>query len=324
MAAEKAQGLVLRTTDWSESSRIATLWTREFGKVRALAKGGRRLKSAFENALDLLTVCSIVFLRKSSGSLDLLTEAQVVRRFGRLGSDLAALYAGYYVAELLADWTEDYDPHPGLYDEALATLDDLGGPSAQIGQAVGPRVARFEMVLLRELGYSPVLDVCAACGAGLDVADLTFAPAAGGVVCPRCQVGQRERRPLSVPAWQALRALAGADKGAPTCGTAAGSSASCDKGARPAAGSSASCDKGARPAAGSSASCDKGARPAAGSSASCDKGARPAAGSSAERREGWRGPWDAGLRAEVRQVLGQYITHLRGRRPRLLAYLEKL
>src|SRR5436309_10393544 len=99
MAAEKALALVLRTTDWSETSRIATLWTREFGKVRVLAKGGRRLKSSFENALDLLTVCSIVFLRKSSGSLDLLTEAQVVRRYPRLRNDLAALYAGYYVAE---------------------------------------------------------------------------------------------------------------------------------------------------------------------------------------------------------------------------------
>src|SRR5207248_8651680 len=106
MSTAKATALVLRTTDWSESSRICTLWTREFGKVRALAKGGRRLKSAFENALDLLTVCRIVLIRKSSGSLDLLTEAQVVQRFGRLRTDLTALYAAYYVAELLADWTE--------------------------------------------------------------------------------------------------------------------------------------------------------------------------------------------------------------------------
>ena len=88
MAAEKAQALVLRTTDWSETSRIATLWTREFGKVRALAKGGRRLKSNFENALDLLTLCSIVFLRKSSGGLELLTEAQVLERFAPLRTDL--------------------------------------------------------------------------------------------------------------------------------------------------------------------------------------------------------------------------------------------
>ena len=67
MPAEKARALVLKTTDWSETSRIATLWTREFGKVRVLAKGGRRLKSSFESGLDLLTVCSIVFLRMDAG-----------------------------------------------------------------------------------------------------------------------------------------------------------------------------------------------------------------------------------------------------------------
>src|ERR1700691_2852161 len=99
MATAIAPALVLRNTDWSESSRICTFWTRELGNVRALAKGGRRLKSAFESALDLLTVCSIVLLRKSTGGLDLITEAQVVERFPRLRGDLSALYAGYYVAE---------------------------------------------------------------------------------------------------------------------------------------------------------------------------------------------------------------------------------
>src|ERR1700676_2816455 len=137
MAMEKATAIVLRTTDWSESSRIATLWTREYGKVRVLAKGGRRLRSAFENALDLLTVCSIVLLRKTSGSLDLLTEAQVVTRYPRLRSDLPALYAAYYVAELLADWTEEYDPHPALFDEALATLDHLGA-ARPAGETAAP------------------------------------------------------------------------------------------------------------------------------------------------------------------------------------------
>src|SRR5579871_2507137 len=139
MSTEKASALVLRTTDWSESSRIATLWTREFGKVRALAKGGRRLKSNFENALDLLTLCSIVFLRKSSGSLDLLTEAQVVERFPQLRTHLPALYAAYYIAELLSDGTEDYDPHPSLFDEARDALRALGSA----GNAVGPRLVRF-------------------------------------------------------------------------------------------------------------------------------------------------------------------------------------
>src|SRR5438552_1839155 len=160
MASEKATALVLRTTDWSETSRIATLWTREFGKVRVLAKGGRRLKSNFESALDLLTVCSIVLLRKSSGGLDLLTEARVVKRFPQLRTDLAALYAGYYVAELLSDWTEEYDPHPILFDAARDTLRDLGAAGPQAGL----RLAAFELTLLHELGYGLALDRCAACG----------------------------------------------------------------------------------------------------------------------------------------------------------------
>src|SRR5947207_10413450 len=181
MAAEKALAIVLRGTDWSESSRITTLWTREFGKVRALAKGGRRLKSNFESALDLLTVCSIVFLRKSSGSLDLLTEAQVLERFPRLRTDLQALYAAYYVAELLADWTEDYDPHPSLFDEARETLQTVGTSLAGQQQPVtGPRLMRFELVLLRELGYSPVLEACVACQTAASVPALGLRPGAAG------------------------------------------------------------------------------------------------------------------------------------------------
>src|SRR5205085_9980800 len=132
MATEKAQALVLRTTDWSETSRIATLWTREFGKVRVLAKGGRRLKSSFENALDLLTLCSIVLLRKSSGGLDLLTEAVVVQRFPRLTTELPSLYGAYYVAELLNEGTQEHDPHPQLFDQALATLRELGAVSPEL------------------------------------------------------------------------------------------------------------------------------------------------------------------------------------------------
>ena len=81
MAAEKAVALVVRGTDWSETSRIATLFTREFGKVRALAKGGRRLKSSFDVAFDLLTVCEVVFIRKANGGLDLLTEARMREQF---------------------------------------------------------------------------------------------------------------------------------------------------------------------------------------------------------------------------------------------------
>jgi DNA repair protein RecO (recombination protein O) len=225
MSAEKALALVLRTTDWSETSRIATLWTREFGKVRVLAKGGRRLKSNFENALDLLTLCRVVFLRKSSGGLDILTEARVEERFLRLRSELSALYSAYYIAELLSDWTEDYDPHPFLFDEAVDALKGLGavheksaanpGGTGNLGHQVVPtghRLLRFELVLLRELGYTPALSTCAVCGRELQSnMTLAFSPATGGILCPDCRSSQRDAISLSHEAWRALQDLSASD-----------------------------------------------------------------------------------------------------------------
>jgi DNA repair protein RecO (recombination protein O) len=205
MPTEKALALVVRGTDWSETSRITTLWTREFGKVRALAKGGRRLRSNFEVAFDLLSVCHVVVIRKHTGGLDLLIEAQLVERFPHLRTELPALYGGYYVAELLADGTQEDAPHPVLFDAALDTLRALADPADRPG-----RVSAFELVWLRELGYSPRLDACAACGRDLSGPPVrtAFSPTAGGVVCPQCVGGVRDQRPLSAPAWAALRALA--------------------------------------------------------------------------------------------------------------------
>ena len=112
MASEKTRAIVLRVIEFSESSCVVTLFTEDFGKIGALAKGAKRPKSPFEGALDLLALVRIVFLRKSSDALDLLTEGKLERRFRSAQRDLARLYAGYYVAELLAELTDAGDPHP--------------------------------------------------------------------------------------------------------------------------------------------------------------------------------------------------------------------
>ena len=132
MAAEKTLALVLRAVEFSESSLVVTLFTREFGKIHGLAKGARRLKGPFESALDLLSLCRLVFLRKSSSALDLLTEAKLERRFRPANRDLSNLYAGYYVAELLNEFTDDADPHPDLFDAADETLRRLARTSGAV------------------------------------------------------------------------------------------------------------------------------------------------------------------------------------------------
>jgi DNA repair protein RecO (recombination protein O) len=202
MPAEKATAIVLRTVDFMETSLVVTLFTREFGKVRALAKGGRRLKGPFESALDLLALCRIVFLRKSSEALDLVTEAKLLRRFRPAGRSLASLYAGYYVAELVGDLTDDGDPHKELFD---LTDESLSALSA--GEPVATRVLRFELVALRLLGHLPSLDRCVECGAAVPMTGrVAFGPPDGGVLCDGCRGGKQQ---VVVATAGVLRAMAG-------------------------------------------------------------------------------------------------------------------
>jgi DNA repair protein RecO (recombination protein O) len=204
MALEHATAIVLRLVPWSEASYVCTLFTREFGRVRAVAKGAKRRKGPFESALDLLALCKVVFLRKSSDALDILTEAKLLRRFRLRGRELAGLYAGYYVAELLAELTDDYDPHPELFDLADQTLAAL-----QDELQVGPLVLRFELAALRLLGHAPTLTRCAECGTPISgEGRVAFSQTAGGVLCPRCRPGKRQVVSLSPAAWQALVTLA--------------------------------------------------------------------------------------------------------------------
>lgn len=183
MSSEKSEGLILRVTDFSETSRIVVMFTREFGKISALAKGGRRLKGPFESALDLLSTCQIVFLRKSTSGLDLLTEAKLVNRFHPQERDLHCLYSGYYLAELLLGLTEDYDPHLALY---VAAQDALEMFRASETTPLG--VLRFELVVLREIGQLPDFENCAACGTELtEGKTFGFWVNEGGLICPECQ-----------------------------------------------------------------------------------------------------------------------------------------
>jgi DNA repair protein RecO (recombination protein O) len=187
MPSEKTRAIVLKLVEFSETSCVVTLFTEDFGKVGALAKGARRPKSAFEGALDLLALVRIVFLRKSSDALDLLTEAKLERRFRSAQRDLSRLYAGYYVAELLSELTDTGDPHRELFLAAEQTLSALDEQAA-----VAETVLQFEVAALRLLGHLPSLAACVACGQPVAASSrVPFSMTAGGVLCGDCRPGRR-------------------------------------------------------------------------------------------------------------------------------------
>ena len=204
MSSEKTLAIVLRVVDFSETSCVVTLFSRDFGKISALAKGARRPKGPFESALDLLAVCRIVFIHKSSDALDLLTEAKLERRFRAASSSLSCLYAGYYIAELLRELTDEGDPHPLLFDAADKALSALENEPE-----VAALILRFELTALRVLGHLPALGNCAACGEPIAAGDrIAFGQLAGGCLCVRCRPGQRQVVSVSRPVIEAMREFA--------------------------------------------------------------------------------------------------------------------
>ena len=188
MSLEKADALVIRQVDFSESSRVVTFFSREFGKFAALAKGAKRLKGPFDAALDLLSACRVVFIRKSSGTLNLLTEARLISRFQPQNSGakggLSSLYGGYYVAELLSGLTEDFDPAPEVYDLAISTLSALSSPEI----LSSPVIIHFEISLLQLIGLLPNLFECSVCGEAVQTGkQFAHWVSQGGVLCGACR-----------------------------------------------------------------------------------------------------------------------------------------
>ncbi len=208
MSSEKALALVIRQADFSESSLVVTLFTREFGKIHGLAKGAKRLKSPFESALDLLALCRIVFLRKMSEALDILTEAKLQRSFRPAAHDLSSLYAAYYVAELVGELTDDGDPLPELFDLADETLQALSA-----GENAARRVLRFELTALRLTGHLPLLDACVECGRSVTPAGrVAFGHLDGGVLCSACREGKKHVATVGAAALRSMSQLADAER----------------------------------------------------------------------------------------------------------------
>ena len=197
MAQEKTTAIVLRVIEYSETSCIVTMMTRTHGKITAMAKGARRPKSPFEAALDVLSVCRIVFIQKRSGAMDLLTEAKLDRRFRAGSSCLERLYAGYYVAELLNLLTDDADPHPELFDVAIQTIKKIDSGETKT-DSLDETILDFELMALSCLGHLPLLTQCVGCGKEkTTLSRVSFGMNSGGILCQSCRRGKRNVISLS-------------------------------------------------------------------------------------------------------------------------------
>jgi hypothetical protein len=122
----RTPAIVLRAIDYSETSQVLHLYTREHGKRHCIAKGSKRAKSAFHGAFDLLGVYDVIRLEKQPGSLDLLTQAEAVKEYRAVRADLGRFGAACWMAEFVDEMTGEAIPQPELYDLLKASIESSG------------------------------------------------------------------------------------------------------------------------------------------------------------------------------------------------------
>jgi DNA repair protein RecO (recombination protein O) len=193
----RTDALVLRAVAYGEADRVLTLATRTHGKLSAIARGARKSTKRF-GGLALFVVGEAT-LKDRRGAELLTLDGWLTRQdYSRLASDVVAMAHASYGAELLRELTAARQPEPRLFD----LLVDLYAVLA----AAPPRsdtLRAFELKLLDELGFGPVLDECAGCGA---LACAAIDPGRGGAVCASCAAASRAEgvRPLGAAARDRL------------------------------------------------------------------------------------------------------------------------
>ena len=145
----KAEGVVLSRRDLGDADRIVTLFTREFGRRRLVARGSRRPTSQLAPHIELFT--RVRLMGVVGANLDVLTQAQSLETYQRFRSDLAAFAAAGWAVELLDGLSEDGEAAPDAYAALTAFLRALNGATAD----PEPLLSALAINLLDMHGYAP-------------------------------------------------------------------------------------------------------------------------------------------------------------------------
>ena len=202
----KDTAICIRAIDYSETSQIVTFFTRTNGKLTAIAKGSKRLKSSFDGPIETFSYGQIVFSDSAKDKLAILTEFEQAPALTHLTGSLLALNCCLFAAELLNSLTEDYDPHPELFESFLQFLKDIQATNHDLTLLI-----LFQLTLLKEVGLQPVLNACANCKTRYEIRDTRyefyFSSTANGLICRDCEASFPDRIKLTRKAGSTLTNL---------------------------------------------------------------------------------------------------------------------
>lgn len=185
MPVRKTKAIVLGYHSLGEVDRIVAFHTEDFGKIRAVARGARRVKSRLCGRLEILTFGMLVFYERAGKDLHVVNSFDVIEPFQALREDLLKMAYSSYLAELIqqVELTGDLSASTfNLMLEAMSMMKTTDDPEVL--------VRAFEVRFLNDAGFSPRLDSCLRCSRDVGGSTkLKFDIAGGGVLCGECESG---------------------------------------------------------------------------------------------------------------------------------------
>jgi DNA repair protein RecO (recombination protein O) len=169
--------LILKHMDYGEADRIVVVYSSERGKVRAIAKGVRKIRSRKAGHLEPF-IYSRLFLARGR-DIPIITQAQTIEPFNGLRGDLVKIGYASYVIELLDRFSSEDGANLALFQLSLETLRRL-----EILEDSFTVILYFELHMLALQGFKPELFNCVRCREVIQAQDQYFSSELGGVLCP--------------------------------------------------------------------------------------------------------------------------------------------
>lgn len=161
---QKAEAIVLKTLNHGDTSKIITLYSREVGRLKLIAKGVRSPKSKAAGLFQPTRQLQVVYYTKAHSELQLFRSAELVNGFFGLENDFDRLTLAQVVVELLDRSVEAEERHPQLFQLLADTMERLSDPLISPAEAYW----FFHLHLLDELGFRPHMGQCSVCHDELD------------------------------------------------------------------------------------------------------------------------------------------------------------
>lgn len=193
---QKCEGIVIRTTDYGETNKIITLYTREWGKLGVMARGAKKPNSRLSSITQLFT--HGYFLVQRGTGLGSVQQGEMITSLRGIGEDIFLTAYASYIVELTDKCTEEKKPNPFQFELLFQTLNYMNeGYDSDVLMNI------YEMKMLNVLGLYPILNQCSVCGS--TDGHFSFSIREGGLICHLCLAKDPYHFKISQPTVKLLR-----------------------------------------------------------------------------------------------------------------------